>query len=49
VDVLKTNQTGLDNILINSNIKTLQQNYSYMLWSILALGTLLIAIKIKNM
>jgi hypothetical protein len=48
ISVLHTNQSGLNNILIDTNIKTLQQSYNYMLWSILALGTLLIVIKMKK-
>jgi hypothetical protein len=48
ISVLNTNQSGLNNILIDTNIKTLQQSYNYMLWSILALGTLLIVIKMKK-
>jgi hypothetical protein len=44
INNLQKNQTGLDNILRDSKIKTLQQNYEYILWSILALGTVLIAV-----
>ena len=45
--VQKTNGE-IDNILRDTNIKTLQQNYSYMLWSILAIGVTMIAIRVKN-
>ena len=45
---LEKNKSNVDNILRDANIKTLHQNYNYMLWSILALGTLIIAIKVKN-
>lgn len=45
---LSKHDKQIDTILKDSNIKTLQQNYSYMLWTILALGTLLITMKIKN-
>ena len=45
---LEKNKSNVDNILRDANIKTLQENYNYMLWSILALGTLIIAIKVKN-
>jgi hypothetical protein len=38
----------VDNILRDTNIKTLQQNYTYMLWSILAIGVTIVAIRIKN-
>jgi len=39
---------NIDNMLNDSNIVTLQENYSYMLWSILALGTVILAVKLKN-
>lgn len=39
---------NLDNILNDTNIKILQQNYSYMVWSILAAAVIIIAINIKN-
>ena len=45
---LETNKTELKNILRDTNIKTLQQNYSYMLWSILAIGVAIVAIRVKN-
>jgi len=44
---LEKNSSGIDNILKDTKIKTLQQNYNYMLWSILALGAAIIAIKVK--
>lgn len=40
--------SGLDNILNESDILVLQQNYSYYFWSILATGTLLIALNISK-
>jgi hypothetical protein len=45
---IQKNNPEIDNILRDSNIKTLQQNYSYMLWSILAIGVTMIAIRVKN-
>jgi hypothetical protein len=45
---MQKNNPEIDNILRDSNIKTLQQNYSYMLWSILAIGVTMIAIRVKN-
>jgi hypothetical protein len=45
---LEKNKSNVDNILRDANIKTLHENYNYMLWSILALGTLIVAIKVKN-
>jgi hypothetical protein len=44
---LEKNSSGIENILKDTKIKTLQQNYNYMLWSILALGAAIIAIKVK--
>jgi hypothetical protein len=38
----------INNILRDTDIRTLQENYSYMMWTILALGALIITIKIKN-
>jgi hypothetical protein len=46
ITTLNKNNSEIDNILRDTNIKTLQQNYSYMLWSILALGVVIISIKI---
>jgi hypothetical protein len=48
INQIEKNKGNLDNILRDTKIKTLQENYNYMLWSILALGTLIIAIKVKN-
>jgi len=45
---LKDNEEIMDNILTDTNIKILQQNYSYIAWSILALASLLLTMKIKN-
>ena len=45
---LETNKIELKNILRDTNIKTLQQNYNYMLWSILAIGVAIVAIRVKN-
>ena len=39
---------NIDNILNDTNIKTLQENYRYILWSILAIGIVIVAIKVKN-
>jgi len=40
--------TNLDNIVNDTKISTLQKNYSYIAWSILAATLVFIAIKIKN-
>jgi len=48
INQIEKNKGNLDNILRDTKIKTLQENYNYILWSILALGTLIIAIKVKN-
>jgi hypothetical protein len=45
---MQTNNIEIDSILRDTNIKTLQQNYNYMLWSILAIGATIVAIKVKN-
>jgi hypothetical protein len=37
---------NVDNILDDSNIVFTQQNYSYLLWSVLAIGTVLISINV---
>ena len=39
---------NIDNILKETEIKTLQENYRYMLWSILAIIAVLTAINIKK-
>jgi hypothetical protein len=51
-DIKKTNNmiqdysSNVDNILQNSDIVVLQKNYNYLLWSILAIATILIAINV---
>ena len=45
---ISSSTTGIDNILNDSNIVVLQQNYNYMFWSTLAVGALLITINMKN-
>jgi hypothetical protein len=55
-DVYKTNHqikhfdlnNNIDNMLKETEIKTLQENYSYMFWSIIAITTVLVAINIKK-
>jgi hypothetical protein len=39
---------NFDNILNETNIKILQQNYSYMAWSILAVVVVIVAINVKK-
>jgi hypothetical protein len=39
---------NIDNILKETEIKTLQENYGYMFWSIISIATVLIAINIKK-
>jgi len=39
---------NVDNMLKATEIKTLQENYSYMFWSIIAITTVLVAINIKK-
>jgi len=48
INKLNTNSSEIDNILRDSNIKILQQNYSYMLWSILALGVVIVSVKMRT-
>jgi len=48
IEQLTENETIVDNILTDTNIKILQKNYSYIAWSILALAVLVVTIKIKN-
>ena len=48
IKALEINKIELNNILRDRNIKTLQQNYSYMLWSILAIGIAIVAIRVKH-
>jgi hypothetical protein len=45
---IQKNAVEIDNILKDANIKTLQQSYSYMLWSILAIGATIVAIRVKS-
>ena len=40
--------TNVDGILLNSDITVLQQNYNYMFWSILAIGTVIISMNISK-
>jgi hypothetical protein len=48
IEKLNKYNSELDNMIRDTNIKTLQQNYRYMLWSILAVGLAIIGIKVKN-
>ena len=50
IDGIKSETTGgLENILRESNIVVLQKNYDYLFWSILAAGTVLVAMNLgKN-
>jgi hypothetical protein len=48
IQELKNSEEMVDNILTDTNIKILQKNYSYIAWSILALGAVLVTLKIKN-
>jgi hypothetical protein len=41
-------KSNMDGILQNSDITVLQQNYSYMFWSILAIGTVIISMNISK-
>ena len=41
-------KSNIDGILQNSDITVLQQNYSYMFWSILAIGTVIISMNISK-
>jgi len=40
--------TNVDGILLNSDITVLQQNYNYMFWSILAIGTVIVSMNISK-
>jgi hypothetical protein len=42
------NTTNIDNILKDSDIVVLQKNYDYLFWSILAVGTVLVAMNISK-
>jgi hypothetical protein len=44
----RENTQQLDNILRDTDIKILQQNYRYMMWTILALAAVLVTMKVKN-
>jgi len=44
----KTEDRNLDNMLNDSNLKSLHENYNYILWTSLALGTLLVTLKVAN-
>ena len=39
---------NIDNMLKETEIKTLQENYKYMLWSIIAITIVLVAINVKK-
>lgn len=43
---IKNFNTNIDNILSDSDISTLQKNYEYLFWSILAVGTVLISMNV---
>ena len=42
------NDTTNSGIFDNSNIKVLQQNYNYMFWSILAIGTVIVSMNVAK-
>ena len=44
----KTEDRNLDNMLNDSNLNVLHENYNYILWTSLALGTLIITLKVTN-
>jgi hypothetical protein len=46
--LMRTEDRNLDNMLNDSNLNTLHENYNYILWTSLALGTLLITLKVAN-
>jgi hypothetical protein len=48
INGLEKMMPNVDNMLNDTNIVVLQENYSYMLWSILALATVVVAVKLKN-
>lgn len=48
IERLEKNMPNVDNMLNDTNIVVLQENYSYLLWSILALATVIIGVKLKN-
>ena len=39
---------SIENILTNSDIVVLQKNYNYLLWTILAIGTIIVAINVSK-
>ena len=43
---IKNYNTSIDNILQDSDITVLQKNYDYLFWSILAAGSVLVAMNI---
>jgi hypothetical protein len=43
---IKNYNTSIDNILKDSDIVVLQKNYDYLFWSILAAGSVLVAMNI---
>jgi hypothetical protein len=45
---LEKTMPNVDNMLNDTNIVVLQENYSYLLWSILALATVIVGVKLKN-
>jgi hypothetical protein len=45
---IKSFDTTIDNILKDSDIVVLQKNYDYLFWSILATGTVLVAINVMH-
>ena len=46
--IVSLHDNNIDNMLEDSDIVILQQNYHYILWSILAITTTLVAIKVLN-
>ena len=42
------NTTNIENILKDSDIVVLQKNYDYLFWSILAVGTVLVAMNVNK-
>ena len=45
---IKDFNTTMDNILKDSDISLLYENYNYLFWSILAAGTVLVSINVIN-
>jgi hypothetical protein len=48
VVVQKDSMTNIQNILTDTDLLVLQKNYSYLFWSILAVGTVLVSINVMN-